>query len=314
MYDEEDYDYIDSNSEQGQDIEDEIDFEDDSDFDDDTINDIDFSEFKGDDFKTSFSKVNKQIDRKQAVKKSGRRGIVVRKKKPLTKDFGIKKGATITGGKKKISKIIVPQDKKVIVEGISKFILSKDSKNDSLRNIGYYKGKKLKELVLIFNNHTLNDFTLQLFNPSMPLDYLYSTSLNLNNQIQVAGGAVAYTDVLFNLLANPTLIVNAKFVLTGPAFANQIAIPLQYVNKEITGKVDVNPINLALQIDNMQVFDYVVNYDLMATLNRPFIPDGMDIINYKVLAGMTVTMCFYYKQVSLKKFFYKEARDSKKLM
>jgi hypothetical protein len=305
FYDDEDYD-IDLNA-------DGLDYEDDSEFDDDILDDIDFSDFKGKDFKSSFAKVNKHIDKKQAVKQN-KKGGFVRKKKPLTKDFGIKKGATITGGKKKISKIIVPRDKKVIVEGVSKFILSKDVKDDAVRNIGYYKGKKLKEMVLIFNNHTPNDLTLQLFNPSMPLDYLYSTSQNLNNQIQVAGGAVAYSDVLFNLLANPTLVVNAKFILTGPAFNSQIAIPLQYINKEITGTVDITPINLALQIDNMQVFDYVVNYDLMGTLNRPFIPDGMDVINYKVLAGMTVTMCFYYKQVSLKKFFFEEARNSKKLM
>jgi hypothetical protein len=305
FYDDEDYD-IDLNA-------DGLEHEDDSEFDDDILDDIDFSDFKGKDFKSSFAKVNKHIDKKQAVKQN-KKGGFVRKKKPLTKDFGIKKGATITGGKKKISKIIVPRDKKVIVEGVSKFILSKDVKDDAVRNIGYYKGKKLKEMVLIFNNHTPNDLTLQLFNPSMPLDYLYSTSQNLNNQIQVAGGAVAYSDVLFNLLANPTLVVNAKFILTGPAFNSQIAIPLQYINKEITGTVDITPINLALQIDNMQVFDYVVNYDLMGTLNRPFIPDGMDVINYKVLAGMTVTMCFYYKQVSLKKFFFEEARNSKKLM
>lgn len=305
FYDDEDYD-IDLNA-------DGLEYEDDSEFDDDILDDIDFSDFKGKDFKSSFAKVNKHIDKKQAVKQN-KKGGFVRKKKPLTKDFGIKKGATITGGKKKISKIIVPRDKKVIVEGVSKFILSKDVKDDAVRNIGYYKGKKLKEMVLIFNNHTPNDLTLQLFNPSMPLDYLYSTSQNLNNQIQVAGGAVAYSDVLFNLLANPTLVVNAKFILTGPAFNSQIAIPLQYINKEITGTVDITPINLALQIDNMQVFDYVVNYDLMGTLNRPFIPDGMDVINYKVLAGMTVTMCFYYKQVSLKKFFFEEARNSKKLM
>ena len=305
FYDDEDYD-IDSNA-------DGLEYEDDSEFDDDILDDIDFSDFKGKDFKSSFAKVNKHIDKKQAVKQN-KKGGFVRKKKPLTKDFGIKKGATITGGKKKISKVIVSRDRKVIVEGVSKFILSKDVKDDAVRNIGYYKGKKLKEMVLIFNNHTPNDLTLQLFNPSMPLDYLYSTSQNLNNQIQVAGGAVAYSDVLFNLLANPTLVVNAKFILTGPAFNSQIAIPLQYINKEITGTVDITPINLALQIDNMQVFDYVVNYDLMGTLNRPFIPDGMDVINYKVLSGMTVTMCFYYKQVSLKKFFFEEARNSKKLM
>ena len=128
FYDDEDYD-IDSNA-------DGLEYEDDSEFDDDILDDIDFSDFKGKDFKSSFAKVNKHIDKKQAVKQN-KKGGFVRKKKPLTKDFGIKKGATITGGKKKISKIIVPRDKKVIVEGVSKFILSKDVKDDAVRNIGY---------------------------------------------------------------------------------------------------------------------------------------------------------------------------------
>jgi hypothetical protein len=50
------------------------------------------------------------------------------------------------------------------------------------------------------------------------------------------------------------------------------------------------------------------------SLNRPFIPDGMDVIKYTVLAGMTVTMAFFYKQVNLKKVFFQEARNSKKLL
>ena len=58
----------------------------------------------------------------------------------------------------------------------------------------------------------------------------------------------------------------------------------------------------------------IVFFDIMDMLNRPFIPDGMDIIDYTVLPGMTVTMCFFYEQVSLKKVFYKEAKQTKGLM
>lgn len=338
-----------------------VDNEDINDFD---YNDIDFSNISGKDFKGSFKKVNKQIERKnqEKVKRvivpKGRPVIVEGKKtikpiklvkkrvekptaqkqvqrpigrqteKPtarqvqrpiqktkLTKDFGVKKGAKIVGEEgKKISRIIVPRDKKVIVEGVSKFILSKDKKADDVKEIGYYKGKKLKELVLIFNNNSPHDFTLELFNPSMPLDYLYNTSLNLNDKISVANSPVSYSDVLFNLLANPTMIVNAKFTISGPSINQQISQSLQYTNKEITGTQKIHPINLNLQIDVMQVFGYVVNYQIMQTLGRPFIPDGMDVIKYKVLAGMTVTMGFYYRQKSLKKFFYEEARESKNLM
>jgi len=328
-------------------------------------NDIDFSNISGKDFKGSFKKVNRQIEKKREDKikrvivPTGRPVIVEGKKtiKPIklvkkrvekqpaqkrqvqrplqskvqrplerrpqrpiqsikpTKDFGVKKGAKIVGsGEKKISKIIVPRDKKVIVEGVSKFILSKDKKADDVKEIGYYKGKKLKELVLIFNNNSPHDFVLELFNPSMPLDYLYNTSLNLNDKISVANSPISYSDVLFNLLANPTMIVNAKFTFSGPLVNQQISQSLQYTNKEITGTQKIHPINLNLQIDLMQVFGYVVNYQIMQSLGRPFIPDGMDVIKYKVLAGMTVTMGFYYRQKSLKKFFYQEARESQNLM
>jgi hypothetical protein len=148
----------------------------------------------------------------------------------------------------------------------------------------------------------------------MPLDYLYSTSLNLNNKIQVAGGAVAYSDVLFNLLANPALFINAKFVIAGPQVQQQLSVPLQVINKSIEGVEKIDPLNVALQIDNMQVQNDMVVFDIMKNLNRPYIPDGMDVVSYKVLAGNTVTMSFWYKQVSLKKVFYKEARDSRPLL
>ena len=236
-------------------------------------------------------------------------------KKPLTQEFYVKRKATVIGrNEKKLSKVIVPSDRKVIVEGVSKFILSQEQKDDTLKNIGYYKGEKLNELVLTFNNNSPLDFNLELFNPSMPLDYLYSTSLNLNDKITVAGGAVSYSDVLFNLLANPAFIVNCKFVFAGPTVNQQIAIPLQVKNKAITGIEKIDPLQLSLQLDTMQFANDIIFFDIMQNLNRPFIPDGMDVIGYKVLPFMTVTMAFFYKQVSLKKVFYEEARKSKKLL
>jgi len=283
---------------------DEDSIEDSSDFEDYDLSDIDFSEIRGKDFRKSFSKVNRKIESKQPKK--------IKIKKPLTKEFFVKKRADVIGpDERKLSKVIVPRDRKVIVEGVSKFILSQKPEDDSIRNLGYYKGQKLNELILIFNNNSLLDFDLQIFNPSMPLDYLYSTSLNLNNKIQVAGGAVAYTDVLFNLLANPALLVNAKFVVAGPSVTKQLSQPLQVINKAITGVEKIVPVNIALQLDTMQVQPDMVAFDIMKNLNRPFIPDGMDVAQYTVLAGNTVTMCFWYKQVSLKKVFYKEARDNK---
>jgi hypothetical protein len=321
---------------------DDFDGEDFDDF-DDALSDIDFSQISGNDFKRSFKKVNSKITSKQTAGAATKRNAPVRKAanvryspnvrkatnvrkaanvryakpkpiKPLTKEFGVKKDANIFGGKKQIGKIIVPSDKKVIVEGVSKFILNNTDENDVVRNLGYYKGEKLKELILIFNNNSLLDFNLQIFNPSMPLDYLYSTSLNLNNKIQVAGGAVSYTDVLYNLLANPALLVNAKFVIAGASVPQQFQQTLQVINKRIDGVEKIVPVNVALQFDNMQVQNDMVIFDIMKNLNRPFIPDGMDVVNYTVLAGNTVTMCFYYKQISLKRVFFEEARKSKILL
>lgn len=165
-------------------------------------------------------------------------------------------------------------------------------------------------MVLIFNNTTPNPFTIELFNPSAPLDYLYNTSQNLNNKIEVAGNQVAYSDVLFNLLANPTIIPNCKFTFSGINAQQQRAIPLKVIDREITGEEFIQPLNLDLTIDNMQVAADIVFFDVMKMLNRPFIPDGMDTIEYTVLPNMSVVMAFFFEQKSLKKAFYKVARDN----
>jgi hypothetical protein len=233
-------------------------------------------------------------------------------------DIPVKKSAIIQSkfGKKTTERILIPQDRKVIVEGVDKFILSNTKESEAIKNIGYYKGEKLKELVLIINNNTPNDFDFELFNPSMPLDFLFSTSNNLNNRISVAGdNKVSYSDVLFNMLANPTLLPNAKFVCENPVNPNQVQLQfnqaLIFKNKNIAGFEKINPIQNALNIDIDQRQNNILYWDIMGTLGRAFIPDGMDVISYKVLAGNIVTFGFYYKQVSLKRFFFQEARDKK---
>jgi hypothetical protein len=220
----------------------------------------------------------------------------------------------IKGKTQKINKVIVPDDQKVIIQGVSNFILSHTRENESIKNIGYYKGKKLQELVFTFNNNTALPFNLELFNPSMPLDYLYSTSLNLNDKIEVAGGQVSYTDVLFNVLANSTMIANSKFVFSGALVNQQRSIPIIVKNKSINGEQKIYPFNLELKVDNMQVASDIVYFDFFTSINRPFIPDGMDVIQYTILPQMTVTMAFFYDQINLKKVFRKEARYDKGLL
>lgn len=293
--------------------------EEESETDDDAnfINDIDFSQFKGKDFKSSLKNVHKTYGKKkkkvQALKK---REMV---KKPLSKHIPISKGAIITGKKNQsgseartTKRIIVPSNQKVIIEGVDKFILGEDK--CGVKDIGYYKCKKLKELIFTMNNNSGVDFNVELFNPSEPLDYLFATSGNLNNKIQVAGGIVNYSDVLFNILANPTHIVNAKFTFAGAMLQQQINQPLIFKNKSIAGDQKIEPLQLQLQVDTMQVANDIVFFDILKNLNRPFIPNGMDVVQYKVLAGSTVTFAFYYEQKDLRKFFFQEARNSKKII
>lgn len=262
------------------------------------FSDIDFSDYSG------------------SFKKNMRRAVrEVKKKKPLTKKVNVTRSAKIKAKKKGVADILVPNDRKVIVEGVNSFILDKSVSADAIKNMGYHKGKKLRELVLTFNNNSALDFNLELFNPSMPLDYLQSTSLNLNDKIQVAGGGiVSYSDILFNILANPTRIYQSKFVLAGANLVSQTNQALIIKNKSIEGSQKVAPFQMGLNIDLDQQQNEIIYFDLEQTLNRPFIPDGMDVIQYKVLAGMTVTFGFYYSQVSLKKFFYKDAKENRALM
>lgn len=304
---------------------------------DNSITDIDFSSLAGKPFNKAFKTANKKVTTKAIEKRTLNKARPIKGKrleqpkarpqagrptmrKPIaskrpiqkpTRQIGVKRGAKINQAQKKISSISVPADKKVIVEGVNKFILSQKPNDDAVKNIGYYKGRKLKELVLIFNNTTPNPFTIELFNPSAPLDYLYNTSQNLNNKIEVAGNQVAYSDVLFNLLANPTIIPNCKFTFSGINAQQQRTIPLKVIDREITGEEFIQPLNLDLTIDNMQVSADIVFFDVMKMLNRPFIPDGMDTIEYTVLPNMSVVMAFFFEQKSLKKAFYKVARDYK---
>jgi len=268
---------------------------------DDSFNDIDFSDFKGD-FKKNVKSISKKVSSRQPMP-------VKRKLNRLSKEFAVaKKTDIISKNEKSIGKVIIPRDRKVIVEGVNSFILADTKETDLYKKIGYYKGKKLQQLVLVFNNNSPVDFTLELFNPSMPLDYLYSTSQNLNSVIQVAGGQVSYTDVLFNILANPVFIPNATVTISGPLQTQQKAVPFLITNKFVNGFTKIEPLNLALQIDNMQVEGNNISFDFYDILNKPYVPDGMEIISYQILAGNTVTIGFFYEQKSIKKLFYPEAR------
>ncbi len=264
---------------------------------DDVLLDIDYSELRGP-FKKSMGKIKHKI--KRAPRK---------RKKPLSKDFLVenKERRNIVGGRKQINKVVIPEDRPVIIEGVSDFIL--DNQNDEIKQIGYYKGKKLKEMVIAINNTSGVDFEMELFNPSAPLDFLQSTSGNLNDRMILAGGAqTSYSDMLYNILANPTLIANARITVTGTQVKEQLAERLTFVNKNVAGEAVINPLSIALNMDLFQQQSNVILFNITKDLNRVYIVDGMDIMRYRVLAGNTVTFCFYYKQKSLKKFFWKEAR------
>lgn len=289
---------------------------DDYEFIDDSLNDIDFSEFRGD-FKSSLKQINGKLkNKKPSIKKVPLKAT--RPKRPLSQNVGVKNGKRVLHGnntERTAQRVLVPPERQVIIQGIDNFMLADGPDANSYKNIGYYKGKKLREMTFTFNNDSAIDFNLELFNPSMPMDYLFSTGGNLNNKIQIAGGtAASYSDILFYMLANPTLIPSMRMVISGPSIEGQTNQGLIFKNKNIAGEQTVNPLNVPQQIDNMQYQSQVIAFDIMSNLNRPFIPDGMDVINYTILAGNTVTLCFYYKQKKLKKFFWKEARDDKKYM
>lgn len=269
------------------------------------VSDIDFSSIDGKNRKDKLKKITKQTSRAKLVPKKP-----IAKKKAPTNRQAPPGWKPVGLNKKGITKVSLPSDKEILVQGVNSFILSQDDKSQALKNIGYYKGEKLKELVLIINNDTPNPFTIELFNPSSPLDWLFSTSLNLNNSISVAGNnKVSYTDMLFNLLANPTIIPNAKFVVEGANPFIQENQAMIFKNKNIAGHEKVMPIQMALNLDIDQQQRQILYWDIQQQLGRVFCPDGMEVIEYTILPGYIVTFGFYYKQVSLKKFFWKELRN-----
>jgi hypothetical protein len=291
---------------------------------DDLYSDIDFSQYSGNYKKNMRRAVAKIKSLPQKIIVPDNRKVIVEGetkqfrrpplKKPLSKNIPVKRKAKIIDRRKVSEKIIVPDDRKVIVEGVNNFILDQKPQSDFVKNIGIRDGKKLRELIITFNNDSALDFEIELFNPSMPLDFLHSTSLNINDKVLIAGGTTSYTDVLFNLLANPARFYASKFVVAGANKLSQINQPLQVINKNIAGEQKIEPFQIQLDVDIDQNQNDIIYFDLQQTLNRPFIPDGMDIIKYKVLAGMTVTFGFYYSQISLKKFFYPEAKAAKTLL
>lgn len=271
------------------------------------IDDTDFSFIEGKDFKKSFSKADKIVSKKIAKNSRSKNN------KKLLKKIGVKRKATIYGAEqRKISKVIVPTDRKVIIEGVSNFIL--DEKNEAYKNIGYHEGRKLKAMVLTINNDSAIDFNVQLFNPSMPLEYLYSTSLNLNDKIVVGGGEVSYTDVLFNILANPMMMYQAKFVFSGTNASQQISQSMKFINKNSSAFAKIDPVNVSLMIDPYQYLQNIVTFDFKEALNRPYVPDGMDTIQYKILPNTSVAMAFFYDQLQIKRIMYEEAAKSKILL
>ena len=236
---------------------------------------------------------------KRSLKKGTKKSL--KKKSAIHKKNGIKQ------------KVFIPSGRTVIVEGMDKLLLGSDDDAESIRNIGYYQGKRLNAIVLTINNTGLVDFDVELFNPSMPLDYLYSTSLNLNDKVKIAGSGadVSYTDILNSLSTNMVLIPNMRIVVAGAQEAEQRTQALQILNKGVDGSSFLKPLNISLYVDNMQVNPNIIQFDLMRGLGRGFVPDGMDIMKYKVLAGNVVTFCFFMKQKQLKRLLFPEMRTRK---
>ncbi len=273
----------------------------------DVLTDVDFSQVAGKDFKKSLANVKKKIKTVKAKKAPAQK---------LNQEIPVRDRAFVDGYKAGgLSKVIVARDRKVIIEQVNKFILS-DDYND-IKRINYYKGNKLKEVVLAFNNNTSAvDVNLQIFNPSDPMNYLHSTSQNINDYVKVADSTnVLYTDVLFNILANPLLVYNAKIVVSGANSSAQINEPMRFRNKNTGSEEHVKPIAVGLLVDSFQkIRDSINFFEFHKKLNRPFIADGMDVIEYRVLAGMTVTLVFFCRQKLIKHLLYPEETAGNKIL
>jgi hypothetical protein len=284
------------------------DFDDFSDEDALDIEDIDFSNISGKTTQEKLKKISRKTSTAKIVPKKKRLAPANSKSRKIIADKNVKYKFNKVKGRQTVTTMQLPDDREIVLKGVDEFILSQNSRPQ--KNIGYYKGEKLKELILIINNDSPVDFTIELFNPSAPLDYLYATTDNLNNRILVAGdNNVSYSDFLFNILANPVLIPNAKFIATGLQKDKQFKQALIFKNKNIAGEQKVFPIQNSLNIDIDQTQDEIVYWDIQKTLNRVFSPNGMDVMQYTVLAGNTVVFGFYYKQLTLNKIYLPELRN-----
>jgi hypothetical protein len=272
------------------------------------IEDIDFSNISGKNTHEKLKKISRKTSTAKVVPKKKRLAPANSKSRKIIADKNVKYKFNKIKGKQTITTMQLPDDREIILKGVDEFILSQN--NAPIKNIGYYKGEKLEELILIINNDTPIDFTIEFFNPSSPLDYLYATTDNLNNRIQVAGdNKISYSDLLFNILANPILIPNAKFVATGLQANAQFNQAMIFKNKNIAGHQKVMPIQNSLNIDIDQNQKQIVYWDLQKTLGRVYSPNGMDVMEYTILAGNQVVFGFYYKQLTLNKVFLPELRN-----
>lgn len=205
-------------------------------------------------------------------------------------------------------RVLVPDDRDIIVEGKKRPY-----------KITHYKGEKLQELSLQISNDSELDFNVDLFDPSAPLEYMYSTSGMLNSKIKIGGADnVKYTDVLFYLLANPTLIRNAMVDASGlttnsttnsTIIGNQLNESFKFKAKNIKGWLEVQP--MRLYKNTLQFQTDTVEFPIENILNRPFVPDGMEVLNYTIKANCQVVLTFFYKQTLLKELVYDEVRKKK---
>jgi len=272
------------------------------------IEEIDFSNITGKNTHEKLKKISRKTSTARVVPKKKRLAPANSKSRKIVAEKNVRYKFGKSKGKQTITTMQLPDNREILIKGVDEFILSQNSA--PIKNIGYYKGKKLGELVLIINNDSPIDFTIELFNPSAPLDYLYATTDNLNNRIQVAGdNKISYSDFLFNILANPILIPNAKFVATGLQQTAQFNQPMIFKNKNVAGEQKIFPIQNSLNIDIDQNQKQIVYWDIQKTLGRVFSPNGMDVMEYTVLAGTQVVFGFYYKQLSLNKIVYPELRN-----
>jgi hypothetical protein len=261
---------------------------------DDDIDSFDFSEYSSIDAKRAINRIHRKLDARKSKKRKRVKKLKKKKSNP--------------------AQIITPSGKKINVKDISKVIIGNSAGNKLNKQFGMRNGKKLKLLIFTFDNtNSAIDFNFSLFDPSQPLDYFMATGQDINQKILVSGGAngnIQYSDVLFNILANPTLIYQAKFTFAGVLYPDQSNEPLQIENKDIDGKYVIKPIQTLNLKDTFQVQGDIVNFDIQERLPYTFIPDGMDTMRYRVLPGMTVTFAFAFRQISIKdRFFGKEIKS-----